>query len=60
MIDDSFIKGVTLEQSHLCKGLLGSVTNKSTIWPRVLRSCHIKLLTLLLAIIDKYAKSCQD
>lgn len=57
MIDDSFIKGVTVEQSHLCKGLLMSVTKKFTIWPQVLHSCHIKLLTLLLVIMDNYMKN---
>lgn len=57
MTDDSFIKGVTLQQSHLCKGLLVSVTKKFTIWPQVLHSCHIKLLTLLLVIMDNYMKN---
>lgn len=59
-MDDSFIKGVTLEQSHLCKGLLSSVTNKSTIWPQVLLSCHIKLRLLLLAITDKYTRTAKS
>lgn len=56
MIDDSFIKQVTLKQSHLCKELLVCVT-KFTIWPQVLHNCHIKLVTLLFVIMNNYMKN---
>lgn len=49
-----------LRESHLSKAICAedssSLTKKFTIWPQVLHSCHIKLLTLLLVIVENYTK----